>query len=83
MNPMTLPPLSHRLDVSKIVVVELHDRYAHYFGRKEVSHEVLAAFAARNFVNYTDGEHTVYLRQHQSSVGTHSWGHTLGHIHFH
>ena len=44
------------------MVMELHDFMAHYFGREEVSHNVVAAFAHRSFSNYTDNEHVIFYK---------------------
>lgn len=51
-----------RLNLADFVVMELHDFMAHYFGRQEVSSNVIAAFAHRKFSNYTDNEHVIFYR---------------------
>lgn len=53
---------TNRLDSADYVVMELHDFMAHFWGRKEVSSNVLAAFAQRGFHNFTDNEHHIFYR---------------------
>lgn len=40
--------------------MELHDRMAHYFGRQEVSRNVMNAFADRQFSKFADKEHIIF-----------------------
>lgn len=52
----------HRLESTEMLVMELHDFMAHHFGRTQVTQEVYAAFENRKFSNYSDGEHSIYIR---------------------
>ena len=49
------------IDEAKVISLEVHDYFAGYFGLKDVSSRIAAAFKGRPFAIVSDNEHVMYV----------------------